>query len=156
MEEEPNAYRDRGIPAHGVHAVPGAGTIVFVTACTKERSPWLADPIVHTALRATWLGVRTWVVGRYVIMPDHVHFFASPGIMDDSLEKWMAHWKRVVSRALGDAGGKWQRSHWDTRLRTGAAYDAKWEYVVENPVRKGLVARAEDWPYAGELHHLQW
>jgi hypothetical protein len=34
--------------------------------------------------------------------------------------------------------------------------DDKWSYVRENPVRAGLVARAEDWPYQGELNVLDW
>ena len=27
----------------------------------------------------------------------------------------------------------------------------KWAYVRENPVRAGLVIRAEDWPFAGAV-----
>jgi len=26
--------------------------------------------------------------------------------------------------------------------------------VMQNPVRTGLVQRAEDWPYQGEIHQL--
>ncbi len=33
----------------------------------------------------------------------------------------------------------------------GESYSQKWDYVRENPVRAGLVKRAEDWPYAGAL-----
>lgn len=153
---EQREFHERHVPIHGVHEQPGHATIVFIMACTKDRTPWLASPLVHATMRATWLGVRTWVVGRYVIMPDHVQLFASPGLPDAPLEVWMSHWKRIVGRALGDARGAWQRSHWDTRLRTQAAYEAKWQYVVENPVRKGLVRSAEEWPYAGVLHELWW
>ena len=32
----------------------------------------------------------------------------------------------------------------------------KWEYVVRNPVRAGLVNRREDWPFQGELNVLRW
>ena len=39
----------------------------------------------------------------------------------------------------------WQRHFWDTQLRRSESYDQKWQYVVENPVRAGLVARSEDW-----------
>ena len=49
-----------------------------------------------------------------------------------------------------------QRDQWDTQLRTGESYASKWEYVRNNPVRKCLVARADDWPYQGELNILQW
>jgi putative transposase len=49
-----------------------------------------------------------------------------------------------------------QRDCWDRQLRTGESYAQKWEYVRNNPVRKGLVAAADDWPYQGELNVLVW
>lgn len=156
MESNPPRFFDRKSPAHGVHEKPGVPTILFVTACTHQRAPWLADPVVHAALRATWLGARAWLVGRYVLMPDHVHFLMAPGGMDVSLESWMTLWKRTLTRALNQGPGRWQKGHWDTRMRSSEACAQKWQYVVENPVRKGLVTRAEDWPYAGELHSLEW
>jgi hypothetical protein len=39
-------------------------------------------------------------------------------------------------------------------LRSSESYSEKWDYVVENPVRAGLVGRADDWPYAGEIETL--
>jgi hypothetical protein len=41
-------------------------------------------------------------------------------------------------------------------LRSGESYSQKWDYVRENPVRGGLVERAEDWPFAGEIHDLEY
>ena len=49
-----------------------------------------------------------------------------------------------------------QRAQWDTQLRSGSDYEGKWIYVRNNPVRKGIVKRAEDWPYQGELNVLEW
>jgi hypothetical protein len=36
-------------------------------------------------------------------------------------------------------------------LRGEESYGQKWNYVRESPVRAGLVMRAEDWPYSGEI-----
>ena len=36
-------------------------------------------------------------------------------------------------------------------MRDDESYTEKWIYVRENPVRAGLVARADDWPYQGEF-----
>ncbi|MFO1092807.1 MAG: hypothetical protein U0992_05755 [Planctomycetaceae bacterium] len=41
-------------------------------------------------------------------------------------------------------------------MRSVTAYEEKWEYVQNNPVLPGLVQRAEDWPYRGEIHQLRW
>lgn len=50
----------------------------------------------------------------------------------------------------------WQKNYWDTQLRRSESYSAKWEYVVNNPVRAGLATRQEDWAYQGELNSLYW
>ncbi len=48
------------------------------------------------------------------------------------------------------------RDFWDTQLRKEESCAEKWLYVVENPVRAGLVTRSSDWPYQGEMHSLNW
>jgi REP element-mobilizing transposase RayT len=69
----------------------------------------------------------------------------------------MRFWKSVATRRLGEPSGElWQRHHWDRQLRSGESYDDKWEYVRSNPVRHGLVADRDNWPYQGELNILQW
>ena len=153
-EEQPFPKRKR--PVHGVHPTPDGPTIVFITACSKNRVSWMATPEVHVAMRAAWLSARAWLVGRYVIMPDHVHFFAAPGDMDTSIENWMGYWRRLVAQALGNSPGAWQDSQWDTRIRSANAYEEKWDYIRMNPVRKGLAQTPDTWAYAGELHPLPW
>jgi hypothetical protein len=48
----------------------------------------------------------------------------------------------------------WQKRFFDHVMRSAESYEQKWTYVRDNPVRAGLVGRAEDWPYQGEIHHL--
>jgi REP element-mobilizing transposase RayT len=76
----------------------------------------------------------------------------------NSLKRWIWFWKNHVTRAWPnrDVIPIWQTEYWDTKLRRGESYDAKWNYVENNPVRHGLVTRAEDWPYRGELNVLDW
>jgi REP element-mobilizing transposase RayT len=45
----------------------------------------------------------------------------------------------------------WQPGFFDHVLRNDESYTQKWKYVRENPVRAGLVSRADDWPYQGEF-----
>jgi putative transposase len=143
-------------PVHGVHVSPDHPTIVFLTLCTRKHIPWLAAPFAHLCLRSAWADAKAWAVGRYVVMPDHIHLFAAPIEPAVSLETWVRYWKSMASRHAKDPGHRWQAGHWDTRLRRGENYEAKWHYVVKNPVRRGLVNRPEDWPYQGELNVLEW
>jgi hypothetical protein len=48
------------------------------------------------------------------------------------------------------------RDSWDTQLRRHESYDSKWEYVINNPVRAGLVKEPDDWPFQGALNVLRW
>jgi putative transposase len=66
---------------------------VFDTVCTKNRKPWLATPLIHEMLQIVWTEATAWLVGRYVIMPDHIHLFAAPGSPEVSLDNWVQYWK---------------------------------------------------------------
>ena len=147
--------QERKRPAHGVHVRDGEPMIVFVTTCAKDRVCWMANDIVHGVCRTVWAEARGWLVGRYVVMPDHIHLFVSPGEMDCDLEVWMRYWKRLVTQRIGN-GKRWQSSHWDTRMRCAHVYAEKWNYVRHNPVRKALAAEPDDWPYQGEVFELPW
>ena len=154
----PTRFRPGGRhhPAHGVLQHTTHPPIVFLTVCTRDRGPWLATPAVHDRLHAVWLDARAWLVGRYVVMPDHVHLFAGPGDPDFPFDRWVRYWKSQFTKRHETPAHAWQTDHWDRRLRTGESYGGAWEYILANPVRKGLVSRAEDWPFQGELFELRW
>jgi putative transposase len=132
--------------------------VLFVTVCTKNRKTLLANPSAFSLILAAWLDAGAWMVGRFVIMPDHIHLFCSPLDSSYSIRSWVTFWKRAIARRWFNADDHplWQSQMWDTQLRTGNSYDAKWEYVKCNPVRHGLVHRPEEWPFKGELNPLPW
>ncbi|MCG8600635.1 MAG: transposase [Verrucomicrobiales bacterium] len=133
--------------------------IVFVTVCTKGRRLLLATEAAHELLVSCWKEADLWRVGRYVILPDHIHMFVSPSGRDSPIVKaWVKYWKSQVSRRWPNAEQKpiWQRDVWDRQLRTSDSYQRKWNYVRSNPVRHELVERECDWPFQGELNKLDW
>lgn len=143
-------------PTHDSHNTP---IIIFLTVCTKGRKPILGHPQVQRNLVAGWQNAISWMVGRYVIMLDHVHLFCAPAEFPAMpLMHWVRFWKSETARQWPrpSESSIWQRHFWDTQLRRSENYDAKWEYVVQNPVRAGLVTQAADWPYQGELNVLRW
>ena len=145
-------------PTHGVRIDLAQPTIVFLTVCAKGRRPWLAQRRVEQTLTRIWGNqAKAWLAGSYLIMPDHVHLFCAPHDLRFTLEKWIRFWKSCFSREhVAEPEWVWQDDHWDTRMRTQEHYSEKWIYVQENPVRKGLVARMEDWPFKGTVHPLPW
>jgi putative transposase len=155
-DDSSNSFPDRRRPVHHPVVEPdNRSVIVFLTVCTADRRPILATPEMHALLRESWLQATHWRVGRYVIMPDHLHLFCGPATNPpESLRLWVAFWKRLAALAAG--GRFWQKNFWDTQLRRHESYAAKWNYVRNNPVRAGLVAQPEDWSYQGELNVLRW
>jgi putative transposase len=149
MKTELNRKSPAHLPARDIFNAP---VIVFLTVCTKGRKPILADNETHALLLEAWCAAGAWLVGRYVIKPDHLHLFCAP-IEHDSLPitNWITFWKSYATRRWLNPEDLpiWQRHFWDRQLRRSESYDQKWQYVVENPVRAGLVARSEDWSFQG-------
>jgi putative transposase len=108
----------------------------------RDRKPILATPEVHAHLRAVWAAADAWRVGRYVLMPDHLHLFCVPGSLEPPpLAKWMAFWKSQASRQWPNPADQpvWQKDFWDTQIRDSAHFAEKWEYVRRNPCGTGFV-----------------
>jgi REP element-mobilizing transposase RayT len=158
MNDDPNenSLPIRSHPIHGVHRTLNLPTVVFLTVCTKGRRPYLASQNVHELLVGAWNKADAWLVGRYVVMPDHIHLFAGPAGRDISFDHWVRFWKSHFTRHCNIRDHAWQSDHWDRRLRDDESYEQKWDYVRQNPVRHGLVKIADDWPFQGELHRLPW
>ncbi len=111
---------------------------------------------MHESLRAAWQSAQAWLVGYYLVMPDHLHLFCAPYDTTFTLEKWVTYWKRQFRRSHKDREAGWQAHTLHHRLRREESYTEKWNYVRENPLRKGLVKNAEDWPYQGMMNLLRW
>ncbi len=89
-----------------------------------------------------------------VIMPDHVHLVLTP-LRDDNglfsvaeimqgIKSSSAH---QINRALGRTGQVWQHESFDHVLRREEGIAAKVEYVIQNPVRRGLARVASEYPW---------
>ena len=151
--------RERRHPAHlAPLVVMNRPTIILVTVCIQDRRALLGNETSHKLIRQAWQVADRWWVGRYVVMPDHVHLFCAPADAECSLKQWISYWRNIVTRRWFREEEKpvWQRDYWDTQLRAGENYAEKWEYVRRNPMRAGLVEQPEEWPYAGELHVFRW
>jgi putative transposase len=158
--------------------------ILFVTVGTRPRVPVFANRPFHEAFALACADAEAWSVGKYMIMPDHVHLFCSPATDPRvGIKRWSGYLKEritkrlnlmamegepVASRVSATGSGSaqprppsrrawhWQPDCWDTQIRNGEHYHEKWEYVRQNPVRKGLVDKPERWHWQGELNVVKW
>ena len=92
-------------------------------------------------------------VGRFVIMPDHIHLFVRIGA-ESRLADFIRLLKQSLTKALREVevkGDLWQPGFFDRLLRYSESYHEKWNYVHQNPVRAGLVRDADEWRWQGEI-----
>ena len=155
MSDAPFSEPGRRYPAPGVHLTTGGPNWIFLTVNTKERGRWLAQASVQQALHGIWEHTaKAWLVGDYLLMPDHLHLFCAPFDLKFSTERWMAFWKDRFAKTHPDTG-TFQTGGFHHRLRDDESYAQKWTYVRENPVRAGLVMQPEEWPHFGRVHEIR-
>jgi len=63
---------------------------------------------------------------------------------DKDMPAVISQWKEILAKKL-DIG--WQPNFFDHRLRKEESFQEKTDYILNNPVRRGLVAHAEEWNY---------
>ena len=126
--------------------------LYFVTFATRDCRTILSLHRAQLALEQYGhraIGKFSVALGRYVIMPDHVHLFVRGG-PDFTLSSWIGGLKRAISVAV-KSQCLWQPGFFDHVVRSDESCAEKWNYVRDNPIRVGLVATADDWPHHGEI-----
>ena len=127
---------------------------IHVTICTNEKNALFdpgikADTVIEELLKtAQDLKYR---ILCYCLMPEHLHVIFAPGDSGISLSKFLNIFKgrtTALFRKQFDIHVIWQRSAYDRVIRAGDDLKAIIEYILYNPVRKGIVTRAEDYPNA--------
>jgi putative transposase len=132
------------------------GELCSVTIAVQNRRPIFAQPELAEAameiLRAQSRKTGVVVYG-YCVMPDHVHLVISPSDGCD-LVSFVGQYKILVQRvgwSKGVQGTFWQKSFWDHFLRSDEPLGRVVEYVLANPVRKGMVEDWRDYPFSGSF-----
>jgi REP element-mobilizing transposase RayT len=147
----PQAFYRRQLPHLQVD-----GRQHFVTFCTDQR--WVLPEQVRPIVLECCLhdhGAK-FDLRIVVIMPDHVHMIFTPlvdyqsmevfslGKIMDGIKGASAH---KINKGLGRKGRLWQPESFDHVLRSSESLDAKVEYLLNNPVRRGLVRNWRDYPW---------
>jgi len=116
-------------PAKGVLIFRDQPTIVSPPYVAASANPILANDSVHNALMESWRAATAWLVGFYLIMPDHIHLFCAPNGEDHTLEGWVSFWKRRLRRQVKTSEALLQAHSFQHRLRRDESYSEKWNYI---------------------------
>lgn len=124
---------------------------------------WLSQPEIAEIIKEAlhYRNEREFDLFAFCIMSNHVHvvfqlFESKPGSPPDlhfqiSLNEIMQSLKRHTARksniVLGRQGPFWQDESYDHVVRDSGEFNRIINYVLENPVKAGLVSKWEDWPW---------
>jgi putative transposase len=127
---------------------------IHVTLCTEKKQELFntkesATTVINEIVKSSQdLGFR---ILCYCLMPDHLHVVLSPGNSNYPLSKFLNIFKgrttTILRRKMG-FNKIWQQSGYDHIVRADEDLRVVTEYIMNNPVRKGIVKDSDDYPYS--------
>lgn len=135
---------------------PGKAFVYFDEQLDAEAygPTWLRDPkLAELIVNSLWYGadvLELYRLSRYVVMSNHVHVLFWPDAVLAKITKSIKGFTaREANRLLGRTGQPfWQEESFDHWVRNGDEFNRIARYIEQNPVKAGLVRRAEDWPWS--------
>jgi len=124
----------------------------LLDACTIGplflRRTEIAEMMV-AALRHGDRELHRYELHAFVVMPNHVHLLVAPHVL---AAKWLGPLKGFTAHEanllLGTHGPFWQEESFDRLVRTNAEFERIRRYIEDNPVKAGLAATAEEFPWS--------
>ena len=113
------------------------------------RQPRIAQ-LVLDALQYGQDSLGHYTLHTFVVMPNHVHLLITPQV---EAPKLLRSLKGITAKRANQILGSTERSFWqeesyDHVVRDGKEFDRIRWYIEENPVRAGLAAEAEAYPWS--------
>jgi putative transposase len=126
----------------------------FLTFCTHQRRRLFVSPdrvaVVRTQIERAALEQRV-AITAFCFMPDHAHLLVEGQAEDSDCRRFIARAKQFSGYYYRAAFREplWQRYGYERTLRSGENAVSVARYILENPVRAGLVERIDEYPFAG-------
>ena len=93
------------------------------------------------------------IVPVYCFMPDHQHLIITGVQSVSDIRKAIISYKQKTGFWMSEekVGARWQKDFYDHVLRRHEDIAVQVRYILDNPVRKGLVASWQGYPYKGSI-----
>lgn len=119
---------------------------------------WLKQPEIAAIILESlhFLNRQYYDLDVFCVMSNHIHAVFSPLRQENgeyvALQRILHSLKRYTAREankhLQRSGSFWQRESYDHFVRDERELNRIRKYVLNNPVKAGLVDEAEKWPYS--------
>ena len=163
LSKPPHDYLRRLSP----ESYRGLAMVHWTLTVADRRTGWL-DACAHACWREALLHALAryaLAVPVYCLMPDHAHLLLVGLTERSDQQRALSFLRRYTTRMFAADGSEsasatgqrvgWQKQAYDHVLREeerrGDAFQTVAHYIVENPVRAGLVETAEVWRFSGTL-----
>lgn len=96
-------------------------------------------------------------IHAYVLMGNHFHLLATPETTNALPQMMQAMGRRYVRHfndTQGRSGTLWEGRYKSTLIQTERYLLACMAYIDLNPVRAGMVAQAQDYPWSSDAHYI--
>jgi putative transposase len=106
--------------------------------------------IVSTVIEAADADRHSCGLHSFVVMPNHVHVLIAPFRPLREVMNWIKGVSaRKANQMLGRTGGRfWQDESFDHWARSRQEFEKIERYILENPVRAGLVSQPAEWKFS--------
>ncbi|MFN7914929.1 MAG: transposase [Vicinamibacterales bacterium] len=126
----------------------------FLTFCTSGRRHYFEDAEVVSSTLAQILRVsrqQRFAVIAYCFMPDHLHLLVEGTAEDADVRSFIKLAKQCAGYQFKRERGQplWQRYAYEHVVRSTEATIGIARYIVENPVRAGLVTSPGQYEFVG-------
>ena len=152
-----------------LHRFQESGQSHFVTFSCYHRQPDFATPELFVLFVQCLENTRRQFAlcgYGYVVMPEHVHLLLSEppeAKLADAIHNLKLSFSKraknltvpqVRARFLGaNLGPFWQARYYDRNVRDYEEFKVKLRYLHRNPVKRGLVAKPDDWKWSSYRHY---
>jgi putative transposase len=125
---------------------------IHVTLCAHHEVPFRVDAVAAMVCENVEFYCRKLAYRLYgcTLMPDHLHVLLSPAQSKRPLAYWLDVFKSYTTNRhmkMGYRPPLWQAPGNDHICRTAETAERVLTYIVNNPVRAGLVQSWWDWPW---------
>jgi putative transposase len=128
----------------------------FITIRSHDFNSLLVhDAVVNKALETlkTVAKQERFSIWAYCFMPDHVHLLVEGQDSDADMRHFVSSFKQRTGYWYKRThnGRLWSFNYYEHVLRGDQATVAVAEYIIRNPVRRGMVEHSDSYPYSGSF-----
>ena len=134
-------------------------TSVAFTLCLNRNSGAglsLQEPRiigVFTSILSSVAADKGCIVPAYCFMSDHQHLIITGTQSDSDVRKAIVSYKQKTGFWLSEnkVNMKWQKDFYDHVIRKREDLATQVRYILDNPVRKGIVSSWQEYPFKGSI-----